>query len=226
MLHYLRNWGENMKLLFLGDSITQGVGASNEECNYVSLVRKRLNCEVVNYGVSGTRIARQTFINYSAMRNYDFRLRAQIMEENADMVFVFGGTNDYGHGRLVLGNPKERKPNTFCYELQLLIEDLLAKYGRKKLCFILPLRRFDEDGYSCKGDAGNEMGKTLLDYVNAMKQILNEYKIDTIDLYENGIPKPLVNTGDDYTVDGVHPNDNGYKLIAEKICEYLLRKSK
>lgn len=41
------------------------------------------------------------------------------------------------------------------------------------------------------------------------------------EMYENGIPKPITNTGDAYTVDGVHPNDNGYQLIAEKICEHL-----
>lgn len=48
--------------------------------------------------------------------------------------------------------------------------------------------------------------------------------IDTIDLYENGIPKPLVSTGDEYTVDGVHPNDKGYALIANRICEYIKNK--
>lgn len=28
-------------------------------------------------------------------------------------------------------------------------------------------------------------------------------------------------TGDNYTVDGIHPNDNVYRLIAEKICKYV-----
>ena len=83
-----------MKLLFLGDSITQGVGASSEDKNYVNLVKNALGCEVVNYGVSGTRIGRQTRVFCSTMWNYDFRLRAQIMEKRADMVFVFGGTNN------------------------------------------------------------------------------------------------------------------------------------
>ena len=84
-----------MKILFLGDSITEGVGASACENNYVSCVGEMLNCEVVNYGVGGTRIGRQTSLkNGYPVWNYDFRLRAQIMEEKADRVFVFGGTND------------------------------------------------------------------------------------------------------------------------------------
>ena len=212
-----------MKLLFLGDSITEGVGASNSSNNYVSLVGKMLNCETVNYGVSGTRIGRQTFIypNATVMRNYDFRLRAQIMTEEADKVFVLGGTNDQVHGRLVLGSPQELKSNTFCNELRLLIEYLCEKYEKEKLCFILPPRRFDEQGVCCKGKNGDEIGATLLEYVNAMRQIIAEYNIDIIDLYNEGFPKPCVSTGDNYTVDGIHPNDNGYRLIAEKICKYV-----
>ena len=46
-----------MKINFLGDSITEGVGASAPENNYVSLVGKKTGHEVINYGISGTRIA-------------------------------------------------------------------------------------------------------------------------------------------------------------------------
>ena len=210
-----------MKILFLGDSITQGVGASSEETNYVSLVAKKLNCETVNYGVSGTRIGRQTYVHDYSIWNYDFRLRVQIMENEADRVFVFGGTNDFGHGRLPLGTVSDSMPGTFCAELRLLINDLIAKYGKEKLCFIIPLRRYDEDGVTCKGDNGNETGECLLEYVKAIKAIVAEYGIEILDLYENGIPKSVVNTGDEYTVDGLHPNDKGHELIADRICEYI-----
>lgn len=212
-----------MKILFLGDSITEGIGASSEKTNYVNRVRDLLGCEVVNYGLSGTRIGRQIFVNKFALWNLDFRLRTEIMCEG-DMVFVFGGTNDYGHGRLVLGTPQEKEKNTFCNELRLLITELLKKYGQEKLCFILPIRRYDEEGVCCKGENGDKLGATLGEYVEAMRVILTEYGIDFLDLYTDGIPKPLVDTGDEYTVDGVHPNDKGYELIAKKICEYLRMK--
>ena len=98
----------------------------------------------------------------------------------------------------------------------------VIKYGKEKLCFLLPLRRYnDEKGITCKGERGNEMGENLLAYKNALADLLCEYGIDMIDLYENGIPKPLLTTGDEYTVDGVHPNDRGYLLIANRICEYI-----
>ena len=214
-----------MKILFLGDSITQGVGASEESKNYVSRVRDTLGCEVINYGVSGTRIARQTHVWGSPMWNYDFRLRAQIMENNADFVFIFGGTNDYGHGRLHIGDIESRDENTFVGNLRLLIEYLSGKYGADKLCFILPLRRYAEEPIACKGESGTELGRSLDEYVSTMKTVLREYGVSTLDLYENGFPRPTVNTGDAYTTDGVHPNDNGYEFIAKKVCDYLTERN-
>ena len=213
-----------MKLLFLGDSITQGVGASAPELCYVSLVGKRLGCEVINYGVSGTRIGRQKYIFGTSIWNYDFRLRAEIMEDSADRVFVFGGTNDFGHGALHLGTPSACESGTFCSELRLLIECLIEKYGKEKLTFMLPIHRYDEEPRTCKGRENSELGSSLSEYVSAMRKIISEYGIDIIDLYENGIPKPTVNTGDAYTVDGVHPTDLGYSLIADRVCEYLKTK--
>lgn len=48
-----------LKINFLGDSITEGVAASSPEKCYVELVADLLNCEVRNYGISGTRFAKQ-----------------------------------------------------------------------------------------------------------------------------------------------------------------------
>ena len=213
-----------MKLLFLGDSITEGVGASTQEKRYTNLVAKRLGCEVINYGISGTRIARQKETSPNTIFDIDYRTRVALMEAECDRVFIFGGTNDYGHGTLHLGAPEVNDENTFCTQLRMLIDDLIAKYGKEKVTFIIPLHRFIETPLLCKGKGRDELGAPLIDYINAMRTILAEYGIDYIDLYENGFPKPEVATGDEYTVDGLHPNDKGYELITDKICEYLATK--
>ena len=214
-----------MKLIFLGDSITEGVGASGLEKCYVAQVGKKLNCTVLNYGISGTRIAKQKKLSFPASYDMDFQLRASLMEKDADKVFVFGGTNDYGHGDALIGNYNEKNPYTFYGGLRCLIENLIGIYGAKKICFLLPLRRFEEIGVNCKGINGNESGKGLSVYVEILKEVLHQYGIDYIDLYENGIPKPQSKTGDKFTVDGLHPNDDGHKIIADKICEYLKKTS-
>ena len=214
-----------MKILFLGDSITEGVGASSVEKRYTDLVGAKLNCHTVNYGISGTRIARQTQTSAKTIWDIDFRTRLPLMENNADFVFVFGGTNDYGHGALHLGSPEKEQEDTFCTQLNLLMKDLVKKYGKDKLCFILPSRRFCEDPVACKGSSGDELGAALADYVEAMRKIISFYKVDYIDLYNNGFPKPTTDLGDEFTVDGLHPNDLGYELIEERVCEYIKTKS-
>ena len=130
-----------MKLLFLGDSITEGVGASTQEKRYTNLVAKRLGCEVINYGISGTRIARQKETSPNTNFDIDYRTRVALMETECDRVFIFGGTNDYGHGTLHLGAPEVNDENTFCTQLRMLIDDLIAKYGKEKVTFIIPLHR-------------------------------------------------------------------------------------
>lgn len=210
-----------MKILFLGDSITEGVGASAPETNYVSLVGKRTGHKVINYGVSGTRIARQKHVSVTTRWDFDFRLRLTIMPDEADRVYIFGGTNDFGHGNLHLGRIGVRDENTFAGGLYLLIDALIEKYGKEKLCFLLPLRRYDENPQRCKGESADELGAPLSEYVECMRAILSEYGIEYIDLYKNGFPKPEVNTGDEYTVDGLHPNDKGYEFLANIICKNL-----
>lgn len=214
-----------MRLLFLGDSITEGVGASVPENSYVNLVARVLSCEVVNYGISGTRIAKQTNATcYATQWDLDFQLRAQIMPKEADVVFVFGSINDFQHGDAMLGDLNSEDSHTFCGGVRCLLDYLVATYGNKKLCVVLPPRLYQEGGRKCKGVSGTEQGADYGVYIQLLEAIAKEYEIDMIDLYREGYPKPLTGGGDFYTTDGIHPTDEGHKLIAEKICRFLERR--
>ena len=46
------------KVLFLGDSITEGVGVSSPAKKYTSVFSDISGASVYNYGISGTRFAR------------------------------------------------------------------------------------------------------------------------------------------------------------------------
>lgn len=48
-----------LKINFLGDSITQGGCASTDENRYVDLIAAKTGAVCRNYGVGGTRLARQ-----------------------------------------------------------------------------------------------------------------------------------------------------------------------
>ena len=65
---------------------------------------------------------------------------------------------------------------------------------------------------------------SLSEYVEAMRKIISSYKIDFVDLYKNGFPRPTTYTEGEYTVDGLHPNDRGYEVIADCIFEYIKSK--
>ena len=202
-----------MKVIFLGDSITEGIGASSPETKYVSVAEKLLGCEIRNYGISGTRIARQRIAKDTRTHDWDYVARAEIMDKDADMVFVFGGTNDCGHGNATLGALDSYDVYTFSGAMNLLTDSLLKTYGREKLCFLLPLRRFDE--------RHPDTDITLLDYVNIMKSILDKKEIPYIDLYENGMPRPVSYESDKYFADGLHPNDFGHNWLGERVASYV-----
>ena len=125
-----------MVINFLGDSITEGAGAGSPENMYVNLVGQKLGAAVNNYGVGGTRIARQTTPTDPPRADEDFLIRAAKMDKNADFVFIFGGTNDFGHGDAPLGKFGDKTPYTFYGAAALLCEYLLGIYGKDRLCFI------------------------------------------------------------------------------------------
>ncbi len=78
------------KAIFLGDSITEGVGVSDESKTYWSLVGKALNLQVKYYGVSGTRIAPQ-LVEINKDWSESFIDRAKIMDKDAvSYVFLVG----------------------------------------------------------------------------------------------------------------------------------------
>ena len=125
-----------MKINFLGDSITEGWGASSPEKGFVTLVGNALNCEVNNYGIGGTRIAISAVPSIEPRWDLYFGERVKDMDKDADIVFVFGGTNDYGHGTAPFGEFGDKDPRTFYGAVDYLINQLLLYYKKDRIVFI------------------------------------------------------------------------------------------
>ena len=214
-----------MIINFLGDSITEAVPIKEED-KYVNLVGKALNCKVRAYGLGGTRIAKIHIPDYFPD---DFQLRGALMDDNADYVFVFGGTNDYGHGDAPMGDMSSEDPYTFYGGLKTLISILEKKYGREKLVFILPLQRHNQD--SVRGENKTEDVGTLSDYVVVMKEVLDAYGIPYIDLFNHCVLDTPPKGPSEFFLDGLHPNRIGHKIIAQAVvafveCMELAKKNK
>lgn len=203
-----------MKIVFLGDSITEGAGASSLEFCYASQVGKKLDCEVLNYGIGGTRIARSKNLSH-AVYDIDFNLRTTLLDKTADMIVVFGGTNDYGHGDAPIGEKGDYDEYTFHGAVNTLYSKLIGMYGRENVLIILPTKRFNMNV-----DKNSVTGKYLIDYVEIIRYYAELYGFKYLDLYNDGLPEPLDGESE-YFIDGLHPNDKGHEFIAEKICEFI-----
>ena len=73
---------KNEKVLWLGDSITQGYGPLRSSCTYVSVANRLLNYDIVNQGIGGYVYDKNSLMK---MEGY-----------NPDKIIVALGTNQYG----------------------------------------------------------------------------------------------------------------------------------
>ena len=212
------------KINFLGDSITDGVGISAPDKHFFDILKDRCGlAEVRNYGVSGSRIARQVNPNPGEAKDWDFCYRSQLMDDDADAVVIFGGTNDYGHGDAPLGTMSDRTDLTFYGALHVLFTKLIKKYPSGTIVMMTPAHRTNE--YSPYGDGSRRAADKapLKKYVEIIREVAEYYSIPVLDLYAMGGMQPEIEENRvRYMPDGLHPNDAGHVLIANRL-EGLLK---
>lgn len=205
------------KINFLGDSITEGHGTSGADKVYHALLKKNAGlAEARNYGIGGTKIARLPVITEDRF-DMDFNLRAPSMDKDADAVVVFGGTNDYGHATIPLGSFDNDDIQTFYGGLHNLCRYLVNEYVGKRIVFMTPLHRMEEKSFDW-----SEKSNDLICFVKAIREVCEYYSIPVLDLYkESGMHGNVRAWCDKFMPDGLHPNDEGHKIIAHKLQKFL-----
>ena len=204
------------KIAILGDSITQGVGASSELTRYTNVFADMTQAEVYNYGISGTRFARQTKPSENPRFDLNFLDRVDDMIPDADIVLVFGGTNDFGHGDAAFGAFDDSDEYTFYGATHSLCKRLINRYPTSTVVFMLPLHRTNESRMV------NGRHRRLVDYVDAISAVCAYYSIPVLDLYRTSGLQPEVEVLKNiYMPDGLHPSDAGAKRIAERLIGFL-----
>ncbi len=213
------------KINFLGDSITEGACVADCKRNRYDNVLMRL-CGLAcarNYGKSGTRLACQTGKRQTCWDGKEFFTRAEIMDRDADIVVVFGGTNDYGHGDAPFGSPTDTEPASFCGAVKHLMSILKKDFPRSEIVFMTPMRRQGGEKISPTRIPDGDEARTLVEYVDYIIEAAKVYGVHTLDLYRE-LPIDPDNEAERvlYTADGLHPNDLGQHIIAERLREFLL----
>ena len=210
------------KINFLGDSITEGAGTSSHDKMFTMLIEREYGAICQNYGIGGTRIARQKTPTEEKW-DRDFISRVPEMDNDADIVVVFGGTNDFGHGDAPLGTMADRTPDTFYGALHTLYSGLTEKYPRSAIAVVTPLHRVGED--NPRGDGSKpEDGALLKTYVEIIREVAEYYSLPVLDLYkESGLQPNVPIIRKMYIPDGLHPNDEGHIILADKIARFIER---
>lgn len=206
------------KVAFLGDSITEGVGASKPENRFTDVFGRISGAKVYNHGIGGTRIAPQRD-NRGERWDLDFILRADEIERDADAIVIFGGTNDFGHGDAPMGEFGDKTADTFYGALYVLFEKLIGQSPLAQFVVMTPLHRMSED------EIINERGlprRKLKEYVDAIRAVAEYYSLPVLDLWACAGLQPHVGViREKMMPDGLHPSDLGHARIAERLYGFM-----
>lgn len=212
--HYLGNKKENnvdfssMTYVALGDSITagsrgklSGVFSGYMDAPYCELVKEELGLKSVkNYGVSNSTISSGDGYVSPMVERYNEM-------EDADIVSVMGGINDYGKP-VSLGTISDTETTTFYGALNTLAKGLKEKYSNAFIFFMTPL-------------SVPNFAPLLQKYCQAIKEVCARYSILVLDTNSLCDFSQEYNA-DGYIGDGVHPSEEFHKkVLAPTISKFI-----
>ena len=218
---------KGFKVNFLGDSITVGDGVADKNYRYDNILFRELELSATNnYSVCGSRMAHQTKPSVNPMYDLCFCGRAHLMDRSADMVVVFGGVNDFIHGDAPFGEIGDTEPTTYCGGIYYLMNFLKEAYANKPVIFMTPARSFlrhEVDDLIPSTHARKTVpGKPLVDYADVIIKTAKQFDIKVLDLYRDlGIDPHSPEQFEKYTADGLHLNNDGHVILANKLKEFI-----
>ncbi|MCM1175261.1 MAG: GDSL-type esterase/lipase family protein [Blautia sp.] len=206
------------KIACLGDSITKAANLEDEEnyeqYAYPARLQELLGAqEVYNLGIGGSSIGR-----YWADAFVD---RYTEIPEDSDIIIVMGGTNDgFCVSDEEFGSLEEREYHTFCGDLDELMRGLREDYPDAQIFFATPLPNVLQDYLMSERDYLLPQKK----FVEVIQTLAGEYDFELIDLYNsNVLDSHDANIITEYMPDGVHGNQEGYQILAERFAGEIVK---
>ena len=207
-----------MKIACLGDSITKAANLEDEEnyeqYAYPAKLQELLGAqEVYNLGIGGSSIGR-----YWADAFVD---RYMEIPADSDIIIVMGGTNDgFCVSDEEFGSLEEREYHTFCGDLDELMRGLRENYPDAQIFFATPLPNVLQDYLMSERDYLLPQKK----FVEVIQVLADEYDFELIDLYNsNVLDSHDANIITEYMPDGVHGNEEGYQILAERFAGEIVK---
>ncbi|MBR6627513.1 MAG: hypothetical protein IKL04_06020 [Lachnospiraceae bacterium] len=141
-------------------------------------------------------------------------------------VLVFNhGVNDYHQGVELFNDQDPYDVHTFSGAMRSVLERLRKEYPDLKIIYVTPTYTwYHGPAKSC--EEYHTGSGILKDYVDEAIRICEEYQVPYVDVYSSlyeryGMDGYVRKIAEQYTLDGVHPNEYGRGLIAEAIAEAL-----
>lgn len=206
---------EGKTAVCVGDSITAGSGTTQI---YYNILKDILGfSQMTGMGVAGSCVSAKS--NYGSS-NSPLINRWQSIPDR-DLITIYMGTNDYGHNT-PLGTIADTTDISFYGALNVIIPGILTAHPNSRLVWITPTHR-DGFGSGFTHDwVANGAGKTLKDYVDAIKEVCERYSVPVIDLFSiSGLEPVIPGIKSTYMPDGLHPNALAHNKIAVYMAKYL-----
>lgn len=203
----------------IGDSITEHNFRSN--LNYHDYIKEEVGgMTVYNYGVSG-----------SGFWNRANTIAGSITQ-TPDFVTLFWGANDLIRAPKNLGNRDSTGTDSLGGLMNIALSALINKFYNKKFAVFTLLPRDIYNNVTnavAVDESGVSQGYTATQVADLIIAICEKYSIPVLDLYRESNLYPWITAANQYYFtapsntepDGLHPNDNGHKLMAHKIREFM-----
>ena len=193
------------KVVFLGDSITQG---GNGPKGYVGLIREKFKdqgVEVLNAGVSGNKVPDLTR-----------RLQKDVLDKKPALVVIYIGINDVWHGEKNPANGTSKAD--FDSGLRAIIGKITAGGGKVVICTPTVIGEKAENTLDAKLDEYSDVSRKIaadlkLPLVDLRKAFADHLKANNKENKDKGV----------LTGDRVHLNEAGNKLVADSILKAILK---
>ncbi|MGD6956162.1 SGNH/GDSL hydrolase family protein [Rossellomorea aquimaris] len=204
---------KNLKVVSVGDSLTQGVGDSTKKGGYVPYLEKHLesldgvkDAQFHNYGVRGNR----TDQLLKKLKKEDVKISI----EQANLVMITIGGNDVmkifrenlSHLKLEVFQEEKRQ---YQLRLQEIIETIRSYNPNAGIVLVGLYNPFNTWFSDIE-----EVNQVIHDWNDSSREILSDYDKTLFVKIED----LFIDAGDTLLFeDYFHPNDEGYKMIADRM---------
>jgi len=207
-------YGQN--IMVLGNSITEehfaptsySLGVFSEQIKNFLKVNS-VNCQ----GYSG-----YTYGGTSSSLNQSFIMN-NLKVQAPSLVIINAETNDFGTN-VIMGDPTaaaSQATTTTVGGLYYIINFIKTNLPTTKIVIWTSLQRNDVNQ-----NTPNSNGKTLQDYVNAVKKVAAAYSVPVCDIYSSAdIQASVSAVMSAYFLDGLHPNTAGYTRLTTLISNFI-----